>query len=211
MSKKRAGVCKMVVRKVKPKGSALVLAGLLAAIVLCTGTGPNPWQPNQAKSLPPAQVRPAPAPIQPWSPPPINLREVEELIWRFTNDFRRQNGLPAVVPEAALSRVSQAYSADMLNRRFFSHTNPEGLSAGERLKAFYQGPIYGWGENIWEGSNLNAVSPVALARHIMDAWIYSPGHRQNILGPEYTHVGIGLASNGREIRATQLFATLQRH
>ena len=211
MSKKRAGVFKMVVRKVKPKGSALVLAGLLAAILLFTGTGPNPWQPNQAESLPPAQVRPAPAPMQPWSPPPINLREVEELIWRFTNDFRQQNGLPAVVPEAALSRVSQAYSLDMLNRRFFSHTNPEGLSAGERLKAFYQGPIYGWGENIWEGSNLNAVSPVALARHIMDAWIYSPGHRQNILGPEYTHVGIGLASNGREIRATQLFVTLQRH
>jgi uncharacterized protein YkwD len=101
---------------------------------------------------------------------------VEELIWRFTNDFRRQNGLPAVVPEAALSRISQAYSLDMLNRRFFSHTNPEGLSADERLTAFYQGPIYGWGENIWQGSNLNAVSPVALARHIMDAWIYSPGH-----------------------------------
>jgi uncharacterized protein YkwD len=66
----------------------------------------------------------------------------------------------------------------------------------------------GW-ENIWEGSNQCAVSPVALARHIMDAWLYNPGHRQNILNPDYTHMGIGIASNDGQIRATQLFATLQ--
>jgi uncharacterized protein YkwD len=211
MSRKRAGVLKMVVRKGKPKGFALGLAGLLAAIMVCTGAGPNPLQPHQAESLPPpVRIRQAPASIQPWSQAPIDLKEVEEQIWRFTNEARQQYGLPPVSPEAALSRVSQAYSMDMLVRRFFSHTNPEGLTAGERLKAVSHGPIYGWGENIWEGSNLTAVSPVALARHIMDAWMYSPGHRQNILGQDYTHVGIGVAANGREIRATQLFATLQR-
>ena len=99
----------------------------------------------------------------------------------------------------------------MLVRRFFSHTNPEGLTAGERLKPFYSGPIYGWGENIWEGSNLSAVDREALARRIMDAWMSSSGHRQNILSPDYTHLGVGVAASGREIRATQLFATLQRH
>ena len=211
MSGKRASVLKMVVRLGKTKGFALGLAGLLAAIMVCTDGGPNPLQPHQAESFPPpVRVRAAPAPIQPWPQVIIDLREVEEQIWRFTNDVRRQHGLPPVTPEASLSRVSLAYSMDMLDRNFFSHINPEGLTAGERLKAFYPGPVYGWGENIWEGSNLNAVSPVALARHIMDAWLYSPGHRQNILNPDYTHVGLGLASNGGQIRATQLFATLQR-
>jgi uncharacterized protein YkwD len=100
---------------------------------------------------------------------------------------------------------------DMLVRHFFSHTNPEGLTAGERLKSFYPGPIASWGENLWEGSNIAAVSPEALARHIMAAWLASPGHRQNILCPDYTHVGLGVAARGREIRATQLFAQLQRH
>jgi hypothetical protein len=65
MSKKRAGVLKMVEREGKPEGFALGVAALLAVIFLFTGTGPNPWQPNQAESLPPAQVRPAPVPLQP--------------------------------------------------------------------------------------------------------------------------------------------------
>ena len=153
---------------------------------------------------------PAAAPVQPWSQGSVHLGDVEDRIWRFTNDVRRQYGLPPVGQEGALSRVSQAYAADMLVRRFFSHTNPEGLTAGERLKPFYSGPIYGWGENIWEGSNLSAVDREALARRIMDAWMSSPGHRQNILSPDYTHLGVGVAASGREIRATQLFATLRR-
>jgi uncharacterized protein YkwD len=98
----------------------------------------------------------------------------------------------------------------MLSRRFFSHTNPEGLTAGERLKPFYSGPVYGWGENIWEGSNLSTADHEALARRIMDSWMSSSGHRQNILSPDYTHLGVGVATSGREIRATQLFARLRR-
>jgi uncharacterized protein YkwD len=211
-SRKRPGVLKMVVRLGKPEGFAIGLAGLLAAILVCTASGPNLLQPIQAGPFPPpARVRQAPAPIQPWSQAPVSLKDVEDRIWRFTNDARRKYGLPPVSPEGALSRVSQAYSMDMLVRHFFSHTNPEGLTAGERLKSFYHGPIYGWGENIWEGSNLSTVDPEALARRIMDSWMSSSGHRQNILCPDYTHVGIGVAASGREILATQLFATLQRH
>ncbi len=211
-SRKRSSVLKIVVRIGKLEGFAIGLAGLLAAIMVCTGSGPNPLQPNQAEPFPPpARVLRASAPIQPWSQAPVHLKDVEDWIWRFTNDVRREYGLPPVSPEGVLSRVSQAYSIDMLVRHFFSHTNPEGLTAGERLKSFYHGPIYGWGENIWEGSNLSAVDPEALARHIIDSWMSSSGHRQNILCPDYTQVGIGVAASGREIRATQLFATLQRH
>ena len=140
---------------------------------------------------------------------PGHLSEVEDRIWRLTNDVRRQHGLSSLRREKALATVSQAYSTDMLVRRFFSHTNPEGLEAGDRLKPFYSGPIYAWGENIWEGSNISTGDPDGLARLIMDSWMSSPGHRQNILNPKYTDVGIGVAVSGREIRATQLFARLQ--
>ena len=95
----------------------------------------------------------------------------------------------------------------MLQRRFFSHTNPEGLTAGERLLPFYSGPVQGWAENIWEGSNLSAPDNESLARTMMNFWISSPGHRQNLLKPDYTHLGVGVAASGREIRAAQLFAT----
>ncbi len=159
----------------------------------------------------PVLAKPAGQPNKSAIQTPVHLRDLEDRIWHLTNDVRRQNGLPPVGQEGALSKVSQAYSMDMLVRHFFSHTNPDGLTAGERLKPFYSGPIYAWGENIWEGSNHSAVDHGALARRIMDSWMSSSGHRQNILNPDYTHVGVGVAVSGREIRATQLFATLQRH
>ena len=140
---------------------------------------------------------------------PVYLSEVEDRIWRLTNDVRRQHGLSSLSRDSVLWRVSQDYAKDMLVRCFFSHTNPEGLRAGERLKPFYSSHLYAWGENIWEGINIVVSDPEGLAHFIMNAWMSSPGHRQNILSPEYTCMGIGVAAGGREIRATQLFAKLE--
>ncbi len=191
---------------------ALAVTISAATLVVCAGCGPFPLQPYQAQpnSLPSPWGLPAPAPMQRWSQGTVPLRDVADRIWRLTNDVRRQHGLSPVAQQGALATVSQTYCDDMLRRRFFSHTNPEGLTAQERLRAVYPGPIYGWGENIWEGSNMSASDSEALARTIMNSWMSSSGHRENILSPDYTHLGVGAAASGREIRATQLFATLQR-
>jgi uncharacterized protein YkwD len=194
----------------KPERFALGLGALVAAIVVCSGFGPNSLPPPQAQPFPArARVLPAPPPIQSYSQFSLHLGIVENLIWGLTNDIRRQHGLSPVKQEAALSTVSQAYSMDMLNRHFFSHTNPEGLTAGERLKPFCPGSVYGWGENIWKGSNYSIFDHESLARSIINSWMSSSGHRQNLLNPDYTHMGVGVAISGREIRATQLFATFQ--
>src|SRR4030042_1027810 len=168
---------------------ALAVITSLAALVVCAGCGPYPLQPYQAQPYPPPSARglQAPAPMQPWSQGTVHLRDVADRIWHLTNDVRRQYGLPPVGQEGALSMVSQTYCDDMLRRRFFSHTNPAGLTAKERLKPFYSGPMYGWGEHIWEGSNLSAADREALARAIMNSWMSSSGHREIILRPDYTH------------------------
>ena len=44
-----------------------------------------------------------------------------------------------------------------------------------------------------------------LAQVIMSGWMNSPGHRKNILSPEYTHLGIGVITNNQEVKATQVF------
>ena len=74
------------------------MAGLLAALVVGAGCGPYPFQPSQTQAYP-AQPYPPPAwglqaPAQPWSQGSVDLGEVEDRIWRFTNDVRRQYGLP---------------------------------------------------------------------------------------------------------------------
>ena len=44
------------------------------------------------------------------------------------------------------------------------------------------------------------------ARFIVDGWMTSPGHRRNILDPNYTHIGVGVAAREKNCYATQVFA-----
>jgi uncharacterized protein YkwD len=96
----------------------------------------------------------------------------------------------------------------MLQRGFFSHVTPEGWSLAHRLPPALSPQISASGENIWLGSGHNPGDPQGLARMIVAGWMSSPGHRQNILDPAYTHLGVGITVIGREIRATQMFAQI---
>ena len=104
------------------------------------------------------------------------------------NAERAAEGLPALVADARLTRAAQLHSDDMGNRHFYSHEHPDGLSPSARVYA--QGlPRYGTtvAENIHWASGYRA-TPL----RIMREWMDSPGHRENILRREVTHVGIGI-------------------
>jgi uncharacterized protein YkwD len=144
-----------------------------------------------------SKLQPAPRGI------PGNLTTVEAAIVNLTNDIRRRNGLP-ILPEDGICRdAARGHSADMLNRNYFSHTDPEGRTLKERLPANLatrQG-----GENIWTGRGHDPREIHYLAQMIMDGWMKSPGHRANILSPGYTHLGVGVMAKNQEIKATQVF------
>jgi uncharacterized protein YkwD len=137
------------------------------------------------------------------------LPAVEREIVRLTNATRRQHGLPLLTVDPTLTEVSRQHSLDMLRRRFFSHQNPEGLSPLDRLPPAYASRISRSGENIWTGSGHAPADPRALARMMLATWMASPGHRRNILTPGFTHLGVGVAGSGREIRATQIFVEIR--
>jgi uncharacterized protein YkwD len=137
------------------------------------------------------------------------LPEVEMEVGRLTNETRRQHGLPPLTADLSLVDAARQHSSDMLARRFFSHQNPEGRSFMERLPPAYGARISRSGENIWTGSGYYPFNPQALARMIMDSWISSPGHCKNILTPGFTHLGVGVAAWGREVRATQVFVGMR--
>ena len=101
------------------------------------------------------------------------------------------------------ANAARAHSADMLNRHYFSHTDPEGRSVKERLPANLA--IRAWGENIWTGRGYDPRQIQHLAQTIMSGWMSSPGHRSNILSPEYTHLGMGVITDHQEVEATQVF------
>jgi uncharacterized protein YkwD len=99
----------------------------------------------------------------------------------LTNQERTSRGLPALIACAAPSIAALNHAQDMAVNDYFSHTGLNGSTPTDRAKqAGYNGNC---GENIAAGQ----FTP----QEVMNGWMNSPGHRSNILNPDYVHIGIG--------------------
>jgi uncharacterized protein YkwD len=157
---------------------------------------------NQAFS--PPVVKP-PKPVLP--PPGVKyLEKVEDLVFELTNQHRRAKSVAPLSKDAELRDVARAYSNDMLVRRFFDHTSPDGVSFHDRISAHYHHWVSFTGENIWSAWGYYKTSnALSLAKEIVDDWLSSPGHRANMLDPDFTHLGVGVSTRNGTILATQEF------
>lgn len=70
---------------------------------------------------------------------------------------------------------------DMYNRNYFDHTSPTFGSPFDMMKS-YNIPFRYAGENIAKGQRT--------PQEVMTAWMNSAGHRQNILSPNFTKIGV---------------------
>ncbi|UQI45123.1 CAP domain-containing protein [Streptomyces sp. HU2014] len=105
----------------------------------------------------------------------------------LTNAERGAAGLRPLAADARLTTAAQGHSADMAGRGFYSHTTPEGGEPWDRAAA--AGSAHrGIGENIACGQRTPA--------EVVRGWMNSPGHRANILKPDFTHLGVGYATGG---------------
>jgi uncharacterized protein YkwD len=143
----------------------------------------------------------------------LHPRELERRIFQLTNEARHKNGLPSLDWDGDLAVKARDKSDDMLQKQYFSHTNPEGKTLKDRFQeekpATYR-TISQIGENIYMGERLDYSTDIKTqARLIVDGWMTSPGHRRNILDPRYTHLGVGVAAKGKKCYATQIFAGMK--
>jgi uncharacterized protein YkwD len=149
---------------------------------------------------------PAPHFAQPVPPPGVKyLKRVENLVFAMTNQLRRIRGVAPLIRDAELRKVARAFSDDMLVRQFFGHTTPDGVPFYRRIRSHYPHRVRAVGENIWESFGYAQNRPQTLAKLIMADWMSSPGHRANLLDPDYTHLGIGVSARQHQIKATQEF------
>ena len=115
----------------------------------------------------------------------VDARDEEEML-SLVNHERESNGLSSVVMNTALRKLARSHSEDMLKRGYFSHYTPEGLSSFDRMNA---ADI----EYTYAGENLALAPSVELA---MQGLMASPGHRANILNPNFKKIGIGAIDGG---------------
>lgn len=128
---------------------------------------------------------------------PSGLSAMEQEVFALVNSERAKNGLSALSWADDVAAVARAHSSDMINRGFFSHTNPDGESPFDRLKN--NGISYRTAaENIAYGQKTPA--------DVMNAWMNSSGHRANILNKNVTELGVGAVKNNNgTIYWTQVF------
>jgi uncharacterized protein YkwD len=141
----------------------------------------------------PVGAAPAPAPDAPGCPRsgalprPADIEDTRAAVLCLLNAERAKHGLHPLARNLLLELSSQRHSDDMATRKFFSHDTPEGIDPQARIKAAGY-PLSWTGENLYMGTNA-AASPV----EALDGWMNSPGHRENILRPQFTQVGVGVA------------------
>jgi uncharacterized protein YkwD len=125
--------------------------------------------------------------------------EVEAEQLRLLNLDRTSRGLSPLRCHQGLLDTARRHSQDMAARGYFDHNTPEGLQPWDRME---RNGVCGWrmaGENIAQGQRTPA--------QVQEDWMNSPGHRANILTPEFTHVGVGVYNDNGRLTWTQLFAT----
>ena len=119
----------------------------------------------------------------------FDARGWEAEILRLTNIERQANGLGTLAACPRLATAALAHTNRMLEGQFFSHNDPgTGTAIVDRIRATgYLDGAGGWrvAENIAMG--------YMTAEATMTGWMNSPGHRANILLPDLTHLGVGVA------------------
>lgn len=119
-------------------------------------------------------------------------------VFRLTNYERQRVGLPPLRSAPVLKRIADIRAVEI--SKYFSHDRPNGRSWDSLLSQFR----VGWrfcGENIAMGQD----NP----KKVMSSWMHSSGHRANILGSQYTHIGIGVTRRNGRLCWTQNFLTFK--
>lgn len=139
---------------------------------------------TQAGSAPPQPAEPAPA----GGPSAEDgIHEFERRVAELVNAERLVAGLQPLRLDPGLSRVARLKSRDFVTGGYFGHESPTYGSPFEMMKQF--GFTYRMaGENIALGHRT--------PEQVHEAWMNSPGHRSNILNPDFDTIGVGYYEYG---------------
>jgi uncharacterized protein YkwD len=116
---------------------------------------------------------------------PRPMGNIAQRVLDLTNAARRKVGAPALSLHPRLTVAAQNHSNMMAQRRQLTHQFPGQPGVRDRIiRAGYPAGLAG--ENAARGQRT--------AEQVMSSWMKSPGHRKNLLNPQYRHLGVGYAN-----------------
>ena len=151
----------------------------------------------------------APAPTRSPAAMALAIDEAEALIAKGIDEARAEFApeAPKLVRNGELDRIARLRSEAIAKGVDpFAHEDAKGRPAATDMMRERISPYGAFGENImYEFHSSGAFNPEQFAKVAVQGWLDSPGHRANILSPEFDRSGIGVALNGTTAYATQVF------
>ena len=123
--------------------------------------------------------------------------EIEREIRRLVNVERANAGVDQLTFDPELNNGSRAWSAFLGSSGNFYHDPNLDWHVGENIA-----------QNYWLGERTIRTARLHAAQ-LMDQWMNSTGHRNNILRNNYYRLGVGVVMQGHLSYATQRFSILQ--
>lgn len=144
-------------------------------------------RPQAAPTAPQQDPVPQKSPAPQKAPSAPGLEADEQRMLDMVNSARAKSGLKLLSVDMDLSRLARKKGRDMIDKNYFDHNSPTYGSPFDMMRA--AGLNYRYA-----GENLAGAPSVDTAHTSL---MNSPGHRANILNPNYTRAGIGVVSGGR--------------
>ncbi|MGD1854128.1 MAG: CAP domain-containing protein [Leptolyngbyaceae cyanobacterium] len=112
-----------------------------------------------------------------------DLTQRQTQLLRLMNEARQERGLSPLRFSNTLQRAAQAHVEDIVSRNFeLSHTGSDGSSVADRVRR----------ENYaYRSVGENVAAGYSSAEDTFEQWMNSRGHRENILNPDFSEVGMG--------------------
>lgn len=159
--------------------SLLLAAGLTVSAAQIAGA----WQPTWLSTT----VWSKTASQEQTSAATTSVHTYERQVVTLVNRERAARGLSALTMDSVLCRYARIKAKDLHDGGYFSHTSPTYGSPFQMMKSF--GISYAHaGENIAMG--------YFTPETVVAAWMNSASHRENILSPNYTRLGVGYVADG---------------
>jgi uncharacterized protein YkwD len=131
---------------------------------------------------------PAPAQATPSCGEELNSEYIDELLERVNAERARRN-LPPLRQQEQLSAAAQSHSSDMACNDFLTHTGTGDTTYRDRVLAQGFTAFSYLTENIYAGNPSYGGTPEGA----VEWWMNSKVHRDAILHPTVTEIGIGYA------------------
>ncbi len=134
-----------------------------------------------------------------------DIKALEQQLYELVNKDRAKMGQGPLKLNPLLCKMAKAHAQDMMDRKYFSHTNKDGLGAQERAQKM------GIGRGVYENIayQYGDVEKPQMVINLQNDFMSEPegekNHRYNILHPDHCCVGVGVVVKGDKLILVEEF------